>query len=81
MDVVLRKGAERLEVEASIVTTEVLRRTFRVMKNLEFFVCRARSCHGYPCWLHPLVAGDNYVCCDHSMRVVVEKPGTLCMYT
>ena len=35
-------------------------------------------------WLHPLVAsetGDNYVCCDHSMRVVVEEPGTLCMYT
>ena len=57
MDVVLRKGAERLEVEASIVTTEVLRRTFLVIKNLEFLVYRARASHaGYTLsWLARLV--------------------------
>ena len=29
-DVVLKRGMERVEVESSLVTTEILRRTFRV---------------------------------------------------
>ena len=45
-DVVLKRGNDQVEVESSVVTTEILRRTFRVSVRVTVCVYRASSPKG-----------------------------------